>query len=429
MSTLDATEAERALLGACLSGWKHPDELDVRGKDFYHPRHEAVWNAITDLAEAGTMPDAASVAVALTGHAPPIDVVWVMDLVASAPMATNAPYYADQVRTASGLREIQRAGQKIHQIGSTMGDIDKAREEARQEIDQACRGNTATRALRIADLLEETLDLAQSGETGVLSTGWPDIDRAIGGIAPGRLIVFGARPGGGKSLAGTNLALHVAHRHGHAVLIASLEMGRNEVMNRMIAAHARVSLTHLTNGTVPESDWAKIASKHAELNELPIFIEDASSLTVQALRRRARDVQREREDLALIVVDYLQLMDPPPGRANTSRAEEISQISRGLKQLARETGACVVAMAQVNREGGKHDEGPRLTDIREGGAENDADVVILLHRPDPEGGDIKANVAKNRHGPMAMVDLEMWGHYAILGSRAWSPTRALGSAS
>ena len=340
------------------------------------------------------------------------------------PIVANAPYYADQVRAAAGLRAIQQAGTKLQQIGSSPGDLEQRREEARQAVDDACRGRVVSKARRIADLLPAAVDAAQAGSTGVLSTGWPDIDRAIGGIAPGRLIVFGARPGGGKSIAGTNLALHVAHHHDHAALIASLEMPEGEVMNRLLAAHARADLTDLTNGTVSEQHWGNIAASYAELDAMPIFIDDSSDISVQGLRRIARDVQRQRDDLALIVVDYLQLMRPAQRRREASRAEEVSQIARDLKLLARETGACVVAMAQVNREGGKSAEGPRLTDIREGGAENDADVVVLLHRPDFAIPEVQATVAKNRHGPAnAVATLQMIGHYARLGNSAWSPPR------
>lgn len=417
-------DAEQSVLGACLSGWQHPDELDLEAEDFYQPTHGDVWSAILRVHAAGNKPDPVSVRLALADAKPPIDPVWLIDLAARAPIVANAPYYAEQVRSAAGLRAIQDAGTALQAIGSKPGDLEKAREEARQRVDEACRGRVMSRARRLGSLLPGALDAAQAGSSGVLSTGWPDIDRAIGGLAPGRLIVIGARPGGGKSIAGTNLALHVAHHHGHAALLASLEMPENEVTNRLMAAHASVNLSHLSNGTVPEADWNSIAAKYSELDEMPIFVDDTSDLSVQGLRRVARDVQRQREDLALIVVDYLQLMRPTQRRQNGSRAEEVSQIARDLKLLARETGACVVAMAQVNREGGKSIEGPRLVDIREGGAENDADVVILLHRPDFDVPEVTATVAKNRHGPAnAVTTLQLQGHFARLASVAWSPSR------
>lgn len=418
-------DAEQSLLGACLSGWRNPDELDVDAADFYRPEHADVWAAILRVHATGTKPDPVAVRLALADRKPPLDPTWLLDLAGKVPLVVNAPHYAETVRTAAGLRALQTAGTKLQELGGTPGDLEARREEARQVVDDACRGRVVTQARRLGELIPDVLDKAQDGHTSTLSTCWPDLDRSLGGIAPGRLVIFGARPGGGKSICGTNLALHVAHRHGHAALVASLEMPSDEVTRRLLAAHAEVSLTHLENSTVPDSDWDKIAAKNRELDEMPLFVDDASSLTVQGLRRLARDVQRQRDDLALIVVDYLQLMTPAVRKREQSRAEEVSSIARDLKLLARETGACVVAMAQVNREGGKNLEGPRLTDLRDGGAENDADQVILLHRPDLELPEVKATVAKNRHGPLTETTLLMQGHYARLANAAWTPTRGI----
>ncbi len=421
-------DAEEQLLGAAMSGAPDlGDLLDmIDPEDFYLPAHGEVWAAIGRVHHAGEPPQPTAVRLALAQDESKFDPTRLFEFQAACLMPANASYYAQLVTTASGLRGLQSAGAKVSQIGSTHGDLEERREQARQAIDEACNGRVLSRAKRIADLLPETLDAAQSGTSAVLPSGWPDIDRAIGGLAPGRLIVFGARPGGGKSIAGTNLALHIAHHHGHAALIASLEMPEREVMNRLLAAHARVDLSRLTNSNVDEDEWGRLAEKHTELEAMPLFVDDTSDLSVQGLRRIARDVQRQRGDLALIVVDYLQLMRPAQRRRDASRAEEVSQIARDLKLLARETGSCVVAMAQVNREGGKAIDGPRLVDIREGGAENDADVVILLHRPNLDTPEVTATVAKNRHGPAnAVATLQMIGHYARLGSATWTPTRAL----
>lgn len=421
---LTVPDAEQSLLGACMSGY-NPDELDLDPSDFYNPSHGDVWAAICRVNTAGNRPDPVSVRLALADRKPPIDPVWLLDLTGRSPIVANAPYYASQVRAAAGHRALADAGVKVSQLGASLGDLEERREAARQAVDDACRGRVTSQARSMADMLPAALDAAQHGHGTVLATGWPDLDRTIGGLAPGRLVVIGARPGGGKSLAGTNLALHFAGHHGHAVLLASLEMPEAEVMNRLLAAHASVNLTSLAESNLDDRAWQNLADKHAELEALPIFVTDESSLTVQGIRRIARDVQRVRDDLAVIVVDYLQLVTPASGRRNASRAEEVSQIARDLKLLARETGACVVAMAQINREGAKADDGPRLTDIRDGGAENDADVVVLLHRPDLEIPDITVTVAKNRHGPIGVSTLQLQGHYARLAAVAWSPTNAI----
>lgn len=420
---LTVTDAEQSVLGACMSGF-NPDDLDLDPADFYQPTHGDVWAAITRVQAAGNRPDPVSVRLALADRKPPIDPVWLFDLTSRAPVIGNAGYYAEQVRTAAGLRALSEAGTKVAALGASLGDLEERREAARQAVDDACRGRIVTSARSMADLLPAALDAAQHGRGTVLPTGWVDLDRTIGGLAPGRLVIVGARPGGGKSLAGTNLALHFAHHHGHAVLIASLEMPTPEVMNRLLAAHASVNLTSLSDSNLDEAAWGRLAQKHDELDRLPIFVQDDPAMTVQTIRRMARDVQRVRDDLAVIVVDYLQLVSPGPGRRNASRAEEVSTIARDLKLLARETGACVVAMAQINREGAKADDGPRLTDIRDGGAENDADVVILLHRPNLDTADLTVTVAKNRHGPLGISSMQLQGHYARLESVAWSPSQA-----
>jgi replicative DNA helicase len=224
---------------------------------------------------------------------------------------------------------------------------------------------------------------------------------------------------------GTNLALHFAHKHRHAVLLASLEMSEKEVGQRLLAAHASVNLTNLQMGTSDEAAWSRIAKRSQELADLPITVDDSPAQGVTAIRKAARDVQRQRDDLALIVVDYLQLVRPHDTRVN--RTEQVAEISRGLKLLARETGACVVAMAQTNREAIKHSDGkPKMSDLRESGAiEADADVVILMHQPDPDTADLELIVDKNRHGPKGVCRLALQGYYARLVSVEWHPTAGI----
>lgn len=421
---LQATDAEVSLLGAAMSGFPDLDDLAdiIDPADFYNPFHEAVWDAIQRVHQAGNKPDPVSVRFALSDAEVKHDPARLLDFCSMVPIVAQAPYYARQVAEAAGLRRIQTAGVKVQQIGSTPGELEEKQERARQAIDDATRGRTLSRARTLADLLPDVIDTAQHGQTSVLGTGWPDLDRLIGGLAPGRLVLVGARPGVGKSVMGTNLALHFAAHHEHAVLLASMEMPESEVGQRMLAAYAGVNLTGLQMGTTDERSWARIAEHTERLAALPITVDDAPSQTLPAIRRAARNLQRQRDDLALIVVDYLQLVRPSDTRVN--RAEQVTEISRGLKLLARETGACVVAMAQVNREGAKNADGrPRLTDLREGGVENDADQVILMHQPDEEIPELELFVEKNRHGPKGIARLQMQGHYARLVSVEWNPAR------
>lgn len=413
-----ANDAEISLLGAVMAGYDDIDTvLDIVGPDDFYDVHRGnVWRAIANLHREGTRPDVVAVRLHLaetkTGHDP----IRLFEWTQLVPIVAQAPYYAEQVATAAGLRRIQEAGTRLQQLAAIPGDLTERQEEARQTVDEACAGRNVSRARMLADLIDNVLEIAENGAGDMLDTPWPDVDRLIGGLAPGRLLVVGARPGVGKSVMGVNLALHIAHRHQHAALVTSLEMPEHEVMQRLLACHAQVGLTGLQKGDVPESEWTKIARHQAEIAALPIAVDDRPGQTIQAIRSAARTLQRTRDDLALIVVDYLQLVNPGERRGN--RAEEVGEISRGLKLLARETGACVVAMAQLNREAAKG-EPPKVSDLRESGSiEADADQVLLLHLPDESIPEVEVIVGKNRHGPRGKAVLQMAGHYSQLRS-AW----------
>lgn len=421
-----ARDAEVLLIGAVMAGYADLDELFVIAEPshFWQPAHGEVWAAIERVHRAGKQPEFVSVRLALDASAK-FDPILLVDYAQKCHMPGQAPYYAEQVATAAGLRDIQDAGRRLQQLGSKAGDLDERREQARQVVDEATRGRGMRKARTLAQILPTVIDQAQNGQTHVLGTGWPDVDRLIGGLAPGRLVVVGARPGVGKSVMGTNLALHFAGHHDHAVLLCSMEMPEDEVGQRMLAATARVNLTSLQMGLDDERAWQRIAEHQQRLGTLPITIDDTPAQTVTSMRRAARDIQRTRDDLALIVVDYLQQVQPSDTRVN--RVEQLGEVSRGLKLLARETGACVVAMAQVNREAAKHGDGrPRMSDLRESGSiEADADQVILLHQPDEEIPELDVIVDKNRHGAKGVARLHMQGHYAALASVAFAPSRGI----
>lgn len=414
---LRVDDAEVSLLGAAMSGADIDDLTGiVEPGDFYRLDLGNVWAAILRVHAAGNRPDVVSVRLAMEASGDPADQLELFRMTELAPTVASAGYYATQVATAAGHRAIATAGIKLQQLGNTLGDIEERREQARQTIDEACRGRNVSHARRLAEIIPAVLDAAEKGTTAALSTPWRDVDELIGGIAPGRLIVVGARPGVGKSVLGTNLAIHAAHHLGHAAHLASMEMDEDEVTCRIIAAHARVNLSGLLNGTTDEASWQRIAEAHAAMEAMPLTIDDTAAQSVQHIRRTVRDIQRTRDDLALVVVDYLQLMSTS---GVDNRAQALGEVSRGLKLLARESGACVVALAQVNREGAKRGERPRQSDLRESGAiEADADQVILLHRPDDEVPEIEVIVDKNRHGPKGIRTLHMWGHYALLASTA-----------
>lgn len=418
--TATANDAEISLLGAAMIGANIHDLAElVRAGDFYDVRRGAAWSAILRVHAKGTPPDVVTVRAEMEAAGDKCDPVELFRWTELTPGPAAAPHYAQQVADASGRRALIAAGIRITNLGRGAGELAADRELARQSLDEACARNQVSRARHLADVLPAVIDIAENGQPDTLSTPWADVDYFIGGLAPGRMIVVSGLPGGGKSLMGTNLALHVAARHGHAALIASMEMPEVEVGQRLLAAYANVNLKHLVNGTVTEDEWSKVARQHAEMAELPIVIDDTPHQTVQHIRGRARDVQRDRDDLALIVVDYLQLMDTTGGE---NRSQALAATSRELKLMARETGACVVVLAQLNREGKKRDR-PTMSDLAESGAtENDADQILLLHRPDREVPEVDVIVDKNRHGATGTRTLHLWGHYAKLASATgrWS---------
>lgn len=418
-STLDpltATDAEVSVLGAAMSG-ADIDELAtlLDAGDFYDPRRGDIWAAILRVHASGKRPDVIAVRADLDAAGIKHDPLELFRMTEVVPTVASAPYYAQQVATVAGHRAIAAAGIALTQLGNTPGDLDERREQARQRVDEACAGRNVVRLRRMADALPDVLDVAQHGTGGGISTPWSDVDDLIDGIVPGRLLVVGARPGVGKSILAANLALHVAAYHSHAVHFASLEMSEREVTQRLVANMARVNLTGLAKGRTDEASWQRIADAHAEMETLPLFIDDTPAQTLQHIRAGVRNARRVREDLALIVVDYLQLM--ATGGRSDNRAQELGEVSRGLKTLAREQGACVLALAQVNRDNTRRNDRPRMSDLRESGAiEADADQVLLLHQPDQEIPEVEVIVDKNRHGPRGIRSLQLWGHYARLAS-------------
>lgn len=418
--------SERALLGILLAdgGYGHVRN-SLNPIDFWQPRHEAIWRAMGRVTDAGNVIGLATVQVALdkTHEGDP---GYLSDLIHDAPMGADPEWFVEQVATEAKFRRLEGAGYAITKAARDRGiDYDVAREIALKSVDDATQTRGASKHSRVSDVLPEVIAVAEGRVPPALSTPWPDVDRIITGLAPGRLVVVGARPGVGKSLMGTNLALHFAERHAHAVLVASLEMGAVEVVQRLVAARARVDLTALSSGKLNDEQWDRVNQHYTVVNDLPITILDAASQSVGSIREAAREVARDRDDLSLIVVDYLQLMS---GAASSNRVEALGEISRGLKVLARETGACVVAMAQLNRQAASRDRDnkPRMSDLRESGSiEADADQVILLHRPDEKLPELEVIVDKNRWGPQGLATLLAVGHYATLSSLQWSPSKAL----
>jgi replicative DNA helicase len=408
---------EKALLGAVLSSYRgFPDLLRVvQGRDFLQPHHENIWEAAGRVYASGGTVDPLTVRTALGEAAQrlPGGPLYLHTLMESCPNELSAPHYAAQVADTAGRRRINEAAVYIQQLAKEPREIDEIAEDARQRLDQAVLDQNRHQALRIGDMLPEVLDVAEKGATRGLPTPWPDVDELTRGLKPGRLVVIGARPGVGKSIMGANLATHVSSRHGHGAYVASLEMDRVEYTQRILSSEAKVDLTKLDNGHLSESEWTSIGNATRSMNNWPLVIDDEPRQTVSRIRSRVRDLTRT-QTVALVVVDYLQMLTPRDTRM--PKREQIDESTRGLKLLARELKVCVVAIAALNRGSVQRQDGkPTMGDLKESsGIESDADQVILLHPDSDAPAELHVIVDKHRNGPTGERRLLKQGHYSRL---------------
>ena len=309
------------------------------------------------------------------------------------------------------------------QLGySVEGDVDDVVDTAQAEIFAVTERRVSEDYIVLADLLESTLDEIESigtrgGQMSGVPTGFIDLDELTQGLHGGQMIVLAARPAIGKSTLGLDLARSASIKHGLTSVIFSLEMSRNEITMRMLSAEARVPLHHMRAGTMGEEEWGRLARRMGEISAAPLFIDDSPNMNMMEIRAKCRRL-KQRNELRLVIIDYLQLMSS--GKKVESRQQEVSEFSRQLKLLAKELDVPVVAISQLNRGPEQRtDKKPMLSDLRESGSiEQDADMVILLHREDaydrdhPRQGEADLIVAKHRNGPTKTVTVAFQGHYS-----------------
>ena len=426
--------AEQSVLGAMLlSKDAIADVIEsVRGTDFYRPAHETVFDAVLDLYGRGEPADAVTVAAELqrrgelarVGGAP-----YLHTLVAGVPIAANAAYYAQIVREKSILRRLVDAGTRIAQMGyAEQGEVDDVVDAAQTEVYNVSERRTSEDYLPLAEVLPATIDEMEAiesrdGRSGGVPTGFVDLDELTNGLHPGQMVVVAARPGAGKSTLGLDLCRSASIKHGLSSAIFSLEMNRVEISMRLLSAEARVSLQEMRTGKLSETSWQKLVRRMGDVSSAPLFIDDSANLTMMEIRAKARRL-KQRHDLKLIVIDYLQLMTS--GKRVESRQVEVSEFSRQIKLLAKEIEVPIVAISQLNRGPEQRNEKkPMLSDLRESGAiEQDADMVILIHRPDmyerehERAGEADFIVAKHRAGPIRDVTVSFQGHYSCFADMA-----------
>lgn len=420
-------DAERAALGGMLLS-KHaiPDVTDLlTPTDFYQPAHELIYTAILDLYACGDPVDAVTVSAEL-GRRGEIGrvggVPYLHQLMGCVPTGANATYHAVIVREHAVRRRIITAGTRIAQMGWETDDgsdlpaiVDRVQAEAYSLADGGLSADDPANVEVFDGMLGE---IEQGVEHGV-PTGFADLDQLTRGLHPDQLIIIAARPAIGKSTLALDLVRSISIKHRYASAFFSLEMNRSELIRRATSAEGRINLHHLSPNCMTEDDWARAAQVRERIVTAPIIIDDSPDLTVMRIRTKARRLKR-RHDLRLIVVDYVQLMSSGAARKFENRQAEVSAISRGLKLLAKELHVPVIMVAQLNRGPEQRtDKRPMLSDLRESGSlEQDADVVILLHREDayvedsPRAGEADLIVAKHRNGPTATITVAFQGHFA-----------------
>lgn len=420
-------DTERYILGAILlSAGRAFDRLAaITPGDFHHPQHEALWAVLARMHAKGDPIEIPPVAQRATAEGiRGADAAHLFDLQAACTSWQNVEWYAKRLRDLARLRRVQQAGLEATQIASeaSLESADEAVEAVRGRVDAAASESPFTSGdtdPSFGDLLLEAMERWESPAEATTPTGLYDLDHALnGGLRPGHLFVIGARPAVGKSVVASVVA-HAAVRKGVGTLFASLEMSREELVDRLVADAASIDLTHLTKRSLDEDDWRKARKLLGQASDWPLTIDDRSHLNVTMIRAKARDVTRKPTGLGLVVVDYLQLVKPANDRVN--RQEQVASVSRGLKLLARELQVPVVALSQVNRgPEGRAEKKPTMADLRESGAiEADADEIVLLHRDDKESpGEIEFIIEKNRHGRTGSLAMAWAPHYARVASYA-----------
>ena len=413
--------AEQAVLGGMLlSKDAIADVLErLRPGDFYRPNHQSVYDAVLDLYGRGEPADAVTVAAELDrrgllrriGGAP-----YLHTLISTVPTAANAGYYAGIVAEKALLRRLVEAGTRVVQYGyagAEGADVAEVVDRAQAEIYDVTDGRTSEDFVALEDLLQPTMDeidaiASQGGISRGVPTGFLELDEVTNGLHPGQMIVIAARPGVGKSTLGLDFLRSCSIKNRMSSVIFSLEMSKSEIVMRLLSAEAKIKLADMRSGRMSDDDWTRLARRMSEISEAPLFIDDSPNMMMMEIRAKARRL-KQKHDLSLIVIDYLQLMTS--GKKVESRQQEVSEFSRQLKLLAKELEVPVVAMSQLNRGPEQRtDKKPMLSDLRESGAiEQDADMVILMHRPDaferddPRGGEADLILAKHRNGPTKTV--------------------------
>ena len=420
--------AEQSALGGMLLSAEAVAEVQeaVRGADFYAPKHETIFDAILNLFAKGEPTDVITVTDELTKNGELVragGADYLHQLTSIVPTAANAPFYAQIVAEKATLRRLVEVGTRIAQMGySNEGEIEDLVNRAQEDVYGVTRAGVGEDYVPLFDSIEaavEEMERAQSrgGDMVGVPTGFSELDEMTHGLHGGQFVILAARPAVGKSTLALDLARNAAIKHKKPVIFFSLEMGRAEIAMRLLSAESRIYLQSMRKGSLSDNDWQRLAGVRGEINSAPLYIDDSPNLTLVEIRAKCRRMA-QRVGLEMIVIDYIQLMTS--GKKVESRQQEVSEFSRALKLLAKELNVPVVAISQLNRNSEKSDNKvPEISQLRESGSlEQDADVVILLHREamfdreHPRAGEADLILAKQRNGPTGTIVVNFLGQFS-----------------
>ncbi len=416
-------ETEKALLGAVMirpEGMMEASEVLVADA-FYSEKHRIIWRAMVALFAKNEPIDIESVRAKLSdlGSLEGVGgVAYLADLASEVPAASNARHYANQVQKKFMLRSLIDAGEFVAELGyDEAEEIDETLDKAEKKIYEVTSSPTMSKFTSIKDTLTEAwarLEHLQEhkDELRGARTGFRDLDNLLAGLQKSDLIILAARPSVGKTALALDIARQTAILHGTTVGYFSLEMSAQQLVDRMVAAEAKVNAWNLRTGRITDQeDFSRIRDAYDRLSQAPIFIDDQPGTNILKMRSVARKLKRE-HGLGLLIVDYLQLMTPTGFKASDSMVQQVTEISRSLKNLARELDVPVLALSQLSRAVEQRGGKPRLSDLRDSGSiEQDADVVMFIHRDDKTNKESeRPNIAeilieKHRNGPVGQIEL------------------------
>ena len=412
-------EAEEALLGSALLSRDASNRLmeEIKSQDFYSPTNQTIFDAMKELFDSGKPIDSVTVSEVVfkdKKNATNLKTSTIAQLVDNVPSSANFERYIEIVLENSNRRKLLKASGRIELLAyATDKEIANVIDEAEQSIFSASDDAIGEGLIGVSDVLDgaiERIEEIENQGTGLsgLATHFSDLDSTLAGLQDGNLVVIAARPSMGKSSLALNISTNVA-KENKITAFFSLEMTKEELVQRVLFSEAKVTSGDARKGQLGPEKWSRVVEAASKVNNMPLYFDDASVITVTDIRAKSRRLKASK-GLDLIVVDYLQLMQ---GMSGDNRQQEIAEISRNLKNLARELKVPIIALSQLNRAAeAREDKRPRLGDLRESGAiEQDADIVMMLYRDDyynpgtERPGVAEVNIVKHRSGSTGKVDL------------------------